>query len=137
MHKVPPIRITLRTNELSYSMQVQESVGHTRVCSLAGDSGIDPSANQHIHITRMAKTKVMEEPTRATARLIKHLATVCSSHFGLKIQFKRFLCDFIKDDRGRWWFIQVNPYIRAPTLYACTQIYRIHTRAYTSAHDKS
>jgi hypothetical protein len=42
-------------------------------------------------------------------KYVKNIVDFISKY--LKVKFKEFVCDFIKDEAGTWWFINVKAFI--------------------------
>ena len=50
-----------------------------------------------------------EKFTKETLKYVKNIVEFVSRN--LKIHFKEFVCDFVKDGSGNWWFINVKAFI--------------------------
>jgi LMBR1 domain-containing protein 1 len=50
------------------------------------------------------KGKYIEETTPYIENLLKYL------YVHLKVTFKEFVCDFIKDESGIWWLINIKAF---------------------------
>ena len=65
--------------------------------------------NTKIPTAFRAIKNVSEKYTKETLLYVKNIVDFVSRH--LAIRFKEFVCDFVRDEGGNWWFINVKAFI--------------------------
>lgn len=82
--------------------------GHLNMCSLTNAEGVVTDAEMD-HVTPFKMSPAtLQDPEAYTERIVAFLQKHAEMREGLVISVTEIVCDFIKDDSDKWWFIQIK-----------------------------
>ena len=82
--------------------------GHYNVCSLTNTDGVVTDTEMDKVTPFKMSPKTIEDPEIYTERIVSFLQKYAETQEGLLINVTEIVCDFIKDDNDKWWFIQIK-----------------------------
>jgi hypothetical protein len=82
--------------------------GHHNVCSLTNNDGVVTDAEMDKISPFKMSPVTLEDPETYTERIVSFLQKYAEAREGLLINVTEIVCDFIKDDNDKWWFIQLK-----------------------------
>ena len=82
--------------------------GHFNVCSLTNLDGVVTDIEMNKVTPFKMSPKTIEVPEIYTERIISYIQKFAETREGLYVNVTEIVCDFLKDDNDKWWFIQVK-----------------------------
>lgn len=82
--------------------------GHYNLCSLTNLEGaVTDTEMDKVSPFKMSPV-TLEDPMVYTERIVAFLQKYAETREGLLVNVTEIVCDFIKDDNDKWWFIQIK-----------------------------
>jgi hypothetical protein len=102
--------------------------GPLNTCSISGDPGlgIDPKTSAGLVVMKVSRPAL--EPVREyIERLVLWMQATSQRVHDLVMHLSQIVCDFIRDDQGQWWFLQMKSFEISPqSISRCLAWHNYH-----------
>jgi len=103
-----------RSRALREAISAHRHAGFKNVCTLTDDKGeVTQMSTSQLTITRVSRD-ALKEVQVYIERLVHWIQTTIRLSDHLIFHFSDIVCDFIRDDQGKWWFIQCKGFAPFP-----------------------
>ncbi len=115
MRMHPDLSSADRSLAKSEGAAAHKAVGGNCIVSLTGDRGMEVSHEAMRDVSYMkVSRKALGEPHLYVERLVSWLQVVIQHSSDVIVHFSDVVCDFIRDEEGRWWLLQLKSFRVSP-----------------------
>lgn len=119
MCEKPDLSSSDRANMMRVSLNASRMYGHTHFCSITDEGGqeIEPASMENLALMKVSR-RALEVVRVYIERLVSWIQTTVQMQHALIMHLSNIVCDFVRDDDGRWWFVQMKGFQLSPQSIA-------------------
>ena len=104
----PEMSLADRKKALRQSLNENKTIGSSCLCSLSDEKGDITSASAAKVLVTRVSSDALDELRIQIDKLVNWIQVIIQRTDHLVMYISELICDFIRDENGKWWFIQIK-----------------------------